>query len=49
MDEHGERYPRGEPEALKAVLEGLALTASKLEEIFRLLQEPGRVEAMMTR
>ena len=31
------------------VLERLELTASKLGEIFELLQEPGRVEAIMAR
>jgi len=31
------------------VLERLELTASRLAEILRLLQEPGRVEAMMAR
>lgn len=49
MDRSNERNDRAEAEALKQVLARLELTASKLKEIFRLLQEPERVEAMMAR
>lgn len=41
--------PIDESVAMAQVLDRLTLTASKLEEIFRLLQEPGRVEAMVAR
>jgi hypothetical protein len=47
MDGHDERYDG--IEAMAQVLERLALTASKLEEIFQLLEELGRVEAMVAR
>jgi hypothetical protein len=49
MSGQDERFAREEIERLDQVLDCLALTASKLEEILQLLQDPGRVEAMVAR
>lgn len=49
MNGQGQQFTREEIEGLEQALERLVQTASKLDEIFQLLQEPGSVEAMMAR